>query len=213
MLLFLLVFAAKTDGAFRNQNALLVEPSPDAPRKPGFFNRPWSFRIRMQNSSQGHTDPEEAAFEMLQWNPYSLPNEFDWELAALGAYTKLQRERSDTAIDAVEQEIKRERDRRHKQARDGKPGALSELEAFHELERIGVLTESDFYSPGQASEHWYTDALEIHQERTNARKEQRIKRSEQKSERSAGRIQQVRPTPGRECSADQRTRQSNRWSP
>lgn len=167
----------------------------------------------MQNASQSPADPEERAFEMLQWNPYSLPNEFDWELAGLGAYSRLQRERSDTALDAVEKEVRQEQERRHKQARDGKASALTELEAFRELERIGVLTETDYYSPIKAQGHFYTDELKHRINQANARKEQRIKRSEQKSERSAGRIQQVRPTPGRECSADQRTRQSNRWSP
>ena len=51
-------------------------------------------------------EKESRAFEMLRWNPYSLPAEFDWELAGLGFYSRMQKERSDKALDALDAEIK-----------------------------------------------------------------------------------------------------------
>ena len=44
-------------------------------------------------------DAERRAWFLLQWVPYSLPSEFDEELAATGHYTRLQKQRSDLALD------------------------------------------------------------------------------------------------------------------
>ena len=49
-------------------------------------------------------DTEERAFDLLQWNPYSLPTEYDDDLALVGYYSKTQKERSDRALDAWEEE-------------------------------------------------------------------------------------------------------------
>ena len=47
-------------------------------------------------------DAEERAFDLLQWNPYSLPTEYDDDLALVGYYSKTQKERSDRALDVWE---------------------------------------------------------------------------------------------------------------
>ena len=88
---------------------------------------------------------EERAYALLQWNPYSLPNEFDWELAALGHYSKLQTERSNKALDEFDSINERD--------------ASDELAAFRELERLGVYTQDDFFSPTKATQGFYARAL------------------------------------------------------
>ena len=78
-------------------------------------------------------DPEERAFDLLQWNPYSLPTEYDDDLALIGYYSKTQAERSNRALDAWEKEHPFK--------------SSDELTAFRELERLGVYTNADFFSP------------------------------------------------------------------
>ena len=85
--------------------------------------------------TQPNWDKEERAYALLQWNPYSLPNEFDWELAALGHYSRLQTERSNKALDEFDSINERD--------------ASDELAAFRELERLGVYTQADFFSPAK----------------------------------------------------------------
>ena len=90
-------------------------------------------------------DAEERAFDLLQWNPYSLPAEYNDEQALLGLYSKLQKERSDRALDAW--------DEQH-------PYKCSdELAAFRELERLGVYTPADLFSPSKAKNGHYTERL------------------------------------------------------
>ena len=101
-------------------------------------------------------DAEERAFDLLQWNPYSLPAEYNDESALLGLYSKLQKERSDRALDAW--------DEQH-------PYKCSdELAAFRELERLGVYTPADFFSPSTAKNGHYTERLK--QLRDSSRKPQ-----------------------------------------
>ena len=88
---------------------------------------------------------EMDAYEMLKWVPYSFPADFDWELAALGAYSKAQKERSDKALDAWEKEHPEE--------------TSPELSAFRELEKLNVYTDADHYSPMKASNGFYTRRL------------------------------------------------------
>ena len=90
-------------------------------------------------------DKEKRAYEMLKFVPYSFPAEFDWELAALGVYSKAQKERSDKAIEEFEKEHPYE--------------SSPELKAFRELERLGVYTQNDFYSPKKAANEFYTKRL------------------------------------------------------
>ena len=108
-------------------------------------------------------DPEERAFDLLQWNPYSLPAEYNDESALLGLYSKLQKERSDRELDAW--------DEQH-------PYKCSdELAAFRELERLGVYTPADFFSPSKAKNGHYTKRLK--QLRANTGKSQGPSRATQ----------------------------------
>ena len=53
-------------------------------------------------------DKERRAFALLQWVPYSLPSEFSLELAAKGHYSRLQRQRSDQALDELDKAQKKD---------------------------------------------------------------------------------------------------------
>lgn len=79
---------------------------------------------------------EERAWELLQWGSRAPLAPFSEELAAEGFYTRVQKERSDAALDEWDK----------KNPYD----ASTELSAFHELESIGVLTKADFFSPDKA---------------------------------------------------------------
>lgn len=88
---------------------------------------------------------EQRAFDLLQWVPYSLPGFFDDDLAVVGLYTDIQAQRSDAALKAWD---------------DDHPFvSSSELMAFKELERLGVYSDSDFYSPSKAKDGRYTSQL------------------------------------------------------
>ena len=71
-----------------------------------------------------NSDAEERAFDLLQWNPYSLPTEYDDDLALVGYYSKTQAERSNAALDAWEEQHPYK--------------CCDELAAFRELERLEV---------------------------------------------------------------------------
>tara|TARA_Y100001963_G_scaffold50353_1_gene70504 strand:+ start:239 stop:610 length:372 start_codon:yes stop_codon:yes gene_type:complete len=90
-------------------------------------------------------DKERRAYEMLKWVPYSFPSEFNWELAALGAYSKAQKERSDIALDQWD--------------KDNPYETSTEMKAFRELETLGVYTQSDYYSPAKAANAFYSRRL------------------------------------------------------
>ena len=95
---------------------------------------------------------EECAFDLLQWVPYCLPSQYDEEEAMLGYYSKTQKERSDHAIDAWD---------------DDHPYKSSdELEAFKQLERLGVYTQADFFSPSKAKDGHYAQRLREHRTAT-----------------------------------------------
>ena len=119
------------------------------------------------------SNAEERAFDLLQWNPYSLPAEYNDEQALLGLYSKLQKERSDRALDAW--------DEQH-------PYKCSdELAAFRELERLGVYTPADFFSPSKAKNGHYTERLK--QLRDSSRKPQ----GSQRASKQARPIRKHRP--------------------
>ena len=126
----------------------------------------------MQNGNQNKPDftKEERAYALLQLG-YPVPlAAYDEQLAVEGFYSRVQKQRSDAALDAFEE----------KHPYQSNP----ELAAFRELERIGVLTEADFYSPDKAKRcpRWidvndrskgekstctsYTDDLKQHKSRT-----------------------------------------------
>ena len=90
-------------------------------------------------------DFEERAFDLLQWNPYSLSTEYDDDLALIAYYSKTQKERSDRALDAWEKEHPFK--------------SSDELTAFRELERLGVYTQQDFFSPHKAKDGHYTKRI------------------------------------------------------
>lgn len=99
---------------------------------------------------------EERAFDLLQWVPFSLESEFYEEQAILGHYTKTQKARSDHALDAWDVSHPTE--------------SSNELTAFKELERLGVYTQADFYSPSKAKDGHYTGRIKAL--RDSARKPQ-----------------------------------------
>ena len=118
-------------------------------------------------------DAEERAFDLLQWNPFSLPTEYDDDLALLGYYSRTQAERSNSALDAW--------DEQH-------PYKCSdELAAFRELERLGVYTPADFFSPSKAKNGHYTERLK--QFRDSSRKPQ----GSQRASKQARPIRKHRP--------------------
>lgn len=81
-------------------------------------------------------EKEERAYEMLQWG-YPVPLAAYDEIAALnGFYSRVQKQRSDAALNEWEEKHPYE--------------TSPELAAFKELESIGVLTQTDFYSPDKA---------------------------------------------------------------
>ena len=88
---------------------------------------------------------EHRAYDLLQWAPYSLPGFFDDDLAVVGYYTEIQTQKSDAALKAWDDE--------HPFV------SSSELMAFKELERQGVYSESDFYSPLKAKDGAYSEQL------------------------------------------------------
>lgn len=100
---------------------------------------------------------ERRAYELLQWVPFSLPSTFDDDLAAVGHYTKLQRERSNAALDAW--------DKAHPEPES------PELAAFHALEKLGIYTQNDFFSPSKAQDGYYVRRLKEH---TQSRKPEGI---------------------------------------
>ena len=110
-------------------------------------------------------DAEERAFDLLQWNPYSLPTEYDDDLALVGYYSKTQAERSNRALDAWEEQHPFK--------------SSDELTAFRELERLGVYTDADFYSPSKAKNGHYTERLK--QLRDNPREPERSPRASQQA--------------------------------
>lgn len=88
---------------------------------------------------------EQRAYDLLQWVPYSLPGFFDDDLAVVGYYTEIQTQKSDAALNAWD---------------DDHPFvSSSELTAFKELERLGVYSDSDFYSPSKAKDGAYSEQL------------------------------------------------------
>ena len=73
------------------------------------------------------------------------PTEYDDDLALIAYYSKTQKERSDRALDAWEKEHPFK--------------SSDELTAFRELERLGVYTQQDFFSPHKAKDGHYTKRI------------------------------------------------------
>lgn len=91
---------------------------------------------------------EEQAFDLLQWVPYSLPSEYDEDEAMCGKYSAMQRQRSDAALKAWDQKHPYE--------------SSDELTAFRELQRLGVYTDKNYFSPSLAKDAFYRQTLKQH---------------------------------------------------
>ena len=103
--------------------------------------------LNPQNDFEPDFDVEKDCYRRLKSVPYSLPPaEFNWELAAFGYYSKLQRERSDKALDEFEKELQ--------------PSNYSQTAAFEELKSLGVYTEKTKYNLEQAENGFYTKRLQ-----------------------------------------------------
>ena len=90
-------------------------------------------------------DIERRAYKLLQWLPYGLRAEFDDELAQAGYYSKMQRQRSNEALDAF--------DAAHPYQ------SSDELTAFRELERLRIYSKQTLFSPSKAKDGFYTRRL------------------------------------------------------
>ena len=90
--------------------------------------------------------PEERAYELLKWQALAPLSQFDEAYP----YAKTWKLHSGFAIKAWDKENPYE--------------TSSELTAFRELERLGVFTQSDFYSPSKAADGHYTKRLKEHTE-------------------------------------------------
>ena len=110
-------------------------------------------------------EKEKRAYEMLRWVPYSFPEDFDWEKAALGLYSKFQKERSDKALDQWEKE--------HPYS------SSDEIKSFRELKILKVYGENTNYSPQKGSDGFYTKRLAEYNENAgrSTRKGRQIKKS------------------------------------
>ena len=102
--------------------------------------------LNPQNDFIPDFDVEKDCYRRLKSVPYSLPPaEFNWELAAFGYYSKLQKERSDKALDEFEKELQ--------------PSNYSQTAAFEELKKLGIYTEKTKYNLEQAENGFYTKRL------------------------------------------------------
>ena len=98
--------------------------------------------------SEPSQDPEERAFMLLQWASRAPLAPFNAELADAGFYTRVQQASSDQAVKAWDA---------------AKPAdSSSELQAFRELERLGQITQADFYSPTKAAQGTYSSTLKVY---------------------------------------------------
>ena len=103
--------------------------------------------LNPQNDFEPDFDVEKDCYRRLKSVPYSLPPaEFNWELAAFGYYSKLQKERSDKALSEFEKELQ--------------PSNYSQTAAFEELKKLGVYTEKTKYNLEQAENGFYTKRLQ-----------------------------------------------------
>ena len=102
--------------------------------------------LNPQNDFEPDFEVEKDCYRRLKSVPYSLPPaEFNWELAAFGYYSKLQKERSDKALAEFEKELQ--------------PSNYSQTAAFEELKKLGVYTEKTKYNLEQAENGFYTKRL------------------------------------------------------
>jgi len=101
----------------------------------------------MSDDFEPNFETEKDCYRRLKSVPYSLPPaEFNWELAAFGYYSKMQKERSDKALDEFEKELQ--------------PRNNSQMAAFEELKHLGIYSESENLNPEKAENEFYTNRLQ-----------------------------------------------------
>ena len=99
------------------------------------------------------TDPprereaEWSAWSMLAWASPAGIAPFDEDLAAQGWYSAIYRQRSDQGLAEIDAQEKTQ---------------SVEVSAFQELNRLGVLTENDYFLPSEASNAVYSTKLDSH---------------------------------------------------
>ena len=89
-------------------------------------------------------EAEWSAWSMLAWASPAGIAPFDEELASQGFYSKVFREHSDRGLAEIE-------------AKEKPPSA--ELAAFKQLEQMGIIDDTVFYSPTKAAQSHYTNEL------------------------------------------------------
>ena len=90
---------------------------------------------------------EWSAWEMLAWASPAGIAPFDEDLAAQGWYSAIYRQRSDQGLAEIDAQEKTQ---------------AVEVSAFQELNRLGVLTENDYFLPSEASNAVYSTKLDSH---------------------------------------------------
>jgi len=92
-------------------------------------------------------DLELDCYRRLKSVPYSLPPaEFNYELAAFGYYSKLQKERADIALAEFEKELQ--------------PRNNTQMDAFKRLQKLGIYKETETFNPEKAENEFYSKRLE-----------------------------------------------------
>lgn len=81
---------------------------------------------------------------MLRFASLLPPAPFDEELASQGWYSAVYKQHSDRGLAELEAKEKPQSE---------------ELAAFHKLNDLGVLTQSDFFSPSKAKTGFYSNLL------------------------------------------------------
>ena len=135
------------------------------------------------NVTERDLDREYRAYQLLRWSTPAPLAEFNEELAAEGFYSRIQKERSDKALDAFEAALP--------------APPLSELDAFRELEALGVLTQADYYSPAAAKEHEYSRLLTSHRKQPETPHQRRPNDADQQQQHNSisddkGRVQDTK---------------------
>ena len=96
-------------------------------------------------------DKEYRAWELLRWSTPAEIAPFDEKLADAGFYTRVQRRRSDAALTAAQTHKTHNRLDSVAVVELKRDSPRTELEAFRELMRLGVLSEEVYFSPDKAA--------------------------------------------------------------
>ena len=106
--------------------------------------------------SESLLEKEYRAWAMLQWSPGSSDEPFLEDKAQRRFYSQAWTFKSDQAIQQFD-ELNGFRDQ-----------SMSELDCFKELERLGILSQADFYLPSNADKSVYSKRLKEHRNATGS---------------------------------------------